>query len=397
MSRVSVRDRSRTSTSKTRFIVVGGAITGLALTACAPALNLATVPWTESQAVISASMFGEKQLTFDETPTVSGDNGRIDSVTGTSAKGGVRVGGKLDEGGTAWVIDTSDLEFGTKYKVSAKAVDLRGKETVTTGNFKTFVPEKQLTVDSNVWDGSTYGVGMPIVLNFSEAVLNRADVEQRLEVSTNKELPVEGRWSWDSDTQVTYRPKEYWPAKTKVKLNASLKGVNAGGGAYAMENTERNFTIGSKQVMLIDDNSKQLTFRRNGKVLQRMPVSMGKPGHTTRSGIKVIMSKERNVIFTADVAESDPEYYRIPIAIAMRVTWSGEYIHSAPWSVGSQGYSNVSHGCTNVSTGNAEWLIQNSNIGDIAEYRNTGRGIEPGNGITVWNESWKDWKAGSAL
>ena len=140
-----------------------------------------------------------------------------------------------------------------------------------------------------------------------------------------------------------------------------------------------------------------MTFKRNGKLIKTMPVSTGKPGDETRSGIKVIMTKERNVIFTADVAESDPEYYRIPIETAMRITWSGEYLHSAPWSVGDQGYRNVSHGCVNLSPADSEWLMQNVRIGDIVEVINSGREQDLGNGITVWNESWKDWKAGSAL
>lgn len=303
----------------------------------------------------------------------------------------------MQDGGQVWTLDTSDLEFGTKYKVTANAVDLRGKETSTTGTFKTFVPEKELTLTSNVWDGSTYGVGMPIVLSFNEPIQNRAEIERRLEVSTDHKKAVPGSWSWDSDTSVSYRPKKYWPANTKVKLNAALKGVNAGDGVYAMENTERKFGIGSRNIMLVDSAAHKMTFKQNGKLLRTMPVSTGKSGHLTRSGIKVIMSKERNTVFTASVAESDPEYYKLNIAVAMRVTWSGEYIHSAPWSVGSQGYSNVSHGCTNVSPSNAEWIIQNVNIGDIAEYVNTGRELDAGNGITVWNESWKDWTAGSAI
>ena len=40
----------------------------------------------------------------------------------------------------------------------------------------------------------------------------------------------------------------------------------------------------------------------------------------------------------------------------MRVTYSGEFIHAAPWSVGSQGVANVSHGCTGLSTADAAWL-----------------------------------------
>ena len=378
-------------------LVAGLAVLGLGLTACGPSLNLVTVPWAESQAAITSALFGDKDVSFDGTPEISVESGRIDSVTVKAAKGGEVVGGSMQKGGSAWKIDTDDLDFGTKYKVTATAVDLRGKETTVNSSFKTFLPEKEVTITTNVWDGSTVGIGMPITVSFSEPVLNKAEMEQKLHVSTDSKKKVVGRWSWDSDTLVTYRPKKYWPGHTKVSLDAEIKGVDAGDGAYAMENVTRDFSIGTANTMYIDDRTKLMTFRQDGKVVNSIPVSMGKPGLATRSGIKVLLSKERNVVFTADVAESDPEYYRSDIAVAMRVTWSGEYIHSAPWSVGYQGNTNVSHGCINVSPGNAEWMIQNTNIGDIVEVVNTGRPQDLGNGITVWNESWADWKADSAL
>jgi lipoprotein-anchoring transpeptidase ErfK/SrfK len=396
---VSNSHRTTRSTAKHRRLVGVSlaAICALGLSACGPSLNLVTAPWSESQAVISSSVFGDGEITFDEDPTISVDGGRINSVVVKAAKSGDRVGGALADDGSAWKLDTFDMEFGTKYQVTSSAVDLRGKETISRESFTTFTPEKRIEVTTNVWDGSTYGVGMPITVSFSEAVSNRAEIERRLNVTTNAKNNVAGRWSWDSDTFVSYRPKTYWPANTKVSLEADIKGVHAGGGAYAMENTTRDFTIGSANIMTVNTATHYMSFVRNGKITRTMPVSTGKPGYETRSGIKVLMSKERNIIFTADVAESDPEYYKIPISIAMRLTWSGEYIHSAPWSVGSQGNSNVSHGCVNVSTGNAEWLMQNANVGDIVEVVNSGRVQDLGNGITVWNESWSDWKADSAI
>lgn len=374
-----------------------------AISACAPALNLATAPGDESQAIISSKAFGKKKLKLTQTPEVAVTDGRIDSVLVTAAKEGTPVGGSLAADGRTWQIHTSDLEFDTRYKVTATAVDLRGTPTTTTGSFRTFKPERALTITTNVDHGSTYGVGMPITVTFNEPITNRADIESRLQVSTQTKgtnsspIDVLGSWSWDSDTTVTYRPKKYWPGHTKVTLNAQLKGAHAGGEAYGLEDATRKFTIGSANIMLVDAEAHDMKFKRDGKLIKRMPVSTGKPGYETRSGIKVIMSKERNTRFTADVPDTDPEYYDLDIAVALRVTWSGEYLHSAPWSVGSQGYANVSHGCVNLSPSDAEWVIQNSNIGDIVEVINTNREQDLGNGITVWNESWKDWTAGSAL
>ena len=48
----------------------------------------------------------------------------------------------------------------------------------------------------------------------------------------------------------------------------------------------------------------------------------------------------------------------------MRITWSGVYLHAAPWSVGSQGSTNVSHGCINMSPEDAATYYDMSIPGD---------------------------------
>src|SRR5258706_13700575 len=103
------------------------------------------------------------------------------------------------------------------------------------------------------------------------------------------------------------------------------------------------------------------------------------------------MSHDRNTIF--DV----PGEYRVPIEYAERITWDGQYIHAAPWSVGDQGVDNVSHGCVNVSTENAAWIFDVSHIGDPVTVTGTEAHIAPGDGWTVWDLNWTDYIKGSAL
>ena len=79
------------------------------------------------------------------------------------------------------------------------------------------------------------------------------------------------------------------------------------------------------------------------------------------------------------------------------LTNSGEFLHAAPWSVGSQGRANVSHGCTGMSTADAEWLYDQSERGDVVKYVNSPRPLEDRNGWTDWNVPWETWTSGSAL
>ena len=400
MSEKSTAQHTRSRRIRVGAVSAGVGALALGVGACGPSLTMVSAPWGESQAVIQSTLFGDKDVTFDKAPLITVENGRITDVAVTSSDG-KKVAGEAVDGGTAWKIDTSELDFGTKYTVTANAVDLRGKETTASDSFKTFVPENELTATTNLTDGETYGVGMPIIVTFSQAIQDRAAIEEKLGVTVDG-APVEGSWHWDSDTQVTYRPKEYWPANSKVQLDAEIKGVNAGNQTYSLTNKEEDFKTGAEVVLVQDSASHQMVVKKNGKTIRTIPTSSGKPGYDTRSGTKVIMSKEPYVVMDAaslGVSEDDPDYYRLEVYNAMRITWSGEYIHSAPWSLGSQGYANVSHGCINVSPDNASWLMNTLNVGDVIVVKNTGDAHDGNdqNGWTQWNVPYKQWEKGSAL
>jgi lipoprotein-anchoring transpeptidase ErfK/SrfK len=385
--------------SKAPRYLAGGLVVGLGAAGLATA-GFVTYQATMAPAVVSSALFGSENVTFDRHPEIRVDNGTIKSVYVKPVGGGDQVDGSALAQGSAYRLDTADLNFATKYRVTTTATNARGQETVQKNSFSTFAPERTIYSSVNVQDGATYGAGMPITVTFSEPVINKAKIEKRLKVSTNADEKIVGSWSWENDTTVSYRPKEYWPANTKVTVNGEIRGIRAGDGTTPDYDIQRAFRIGSQNVMVVDSVTHQMTFEKNGQVVQQMPVSMGKPGHETRSGTKVIMSKERDIEFdaaTLGVPEDDPDYYKLDVAFALRITSSGEFIHSSPWSAGSQGYYNVSHGCTNVSTDNAAWLYENAQVGDIVKIKNTGRETESGNGITAWDESWAEWKSGSAL
>jgi len=81
----------------------------------------------------------------------------------------------------------------------------------------------------------------------------------------------------------------------------------------------------------------------------------------------------------------------------MRITNSGEFLHSAPWNAGYFGRTNASHGCTGMSTANAAWLMNHTLIGDPVVFTGSSRYMDISNGWGDWNESYKSYKKGSAL
>lgn len=171
-----------------------------------------------------------------------------------------------------------------------------------------------------------------------------------------------------------------------------MKGMNFGNGIYGNENVKQEFKIGSAFVMNVNAKTHHMKVYKNGKLIRTIPITTGKPGYETRSGVKVIMSKEETTVMTAPGrSPGDPEYYRLNVDKAMRVTWSGEYIHAAPWSTGSQGNDNVSHGCIGMSDANAAWLYSQAKVGDIVTVTGTPAQQNLGNGWTDWNIPWKTW------
>lgn len=377
------------------LIGVGSAV--LVVSACTPAASVefqTVVPSEQSRATIAAQPSGQKKVDPGQRITVTATDGQLADVTVMGPKGPLK--GEFSADGTVWTAKRSNLGFGATYTVEATAIDPRGVPTTTTDAFRTLEPKALFTAAVSPREGATVGVGMPISLTFDREIKNRAEVERALTVYTP--TPIEGAWSWSSPTTVQFRPKEYWPANIDVTVDLDLKGVEAAKRVYGARNTSTTFSIGSRMITQVDAQTHTATVFRDGERVRTMPITTGKEGFETRSGVKVIVSKERSRVMdaaTGGTEESDPEYYRIEVEYAMRVTYSGEFLHAAPWSVGSQGSANVSHGCVGMSTANAQWLYDMSRVGDVVEVTGTSNPQNLGNGITVWNEGWKQWLADS--
>ncbi|MGN6242562.1 MAG: Ig-like domain-containing protein [Motilibacteraceae bacterium] len=318
----------------------------------------------------------------------------VEVVTAGSTK--TALAGSLSADKTRWQA-TEPLLPATTYVVTARAVGKTGSQTQTS-SFRTLTATGKLTTSITPLSGRTYGVGMPIVITFDAPVKDKAAVQRRLTVTSSK--PVQGSWHWDSDTVVEYRPETYWPAYSSVQVGVKLKGVDGGGGAWGVSDRTVSFQIGSATVSKVDVKKLTMTVWRDGKVLKVIPVTTGKDGFLTRNGTKVISEKHRTIQMdaaTLNIPKDSKDYYNLKVEYALRVTWSGEFVHAAPWSVGQQGSARVSHGCVGMSMVDGAWFFDQSKVGDVVEVSGSPRQLEPGNGWTLWNVPWARWQAGSAL
>ncbi|GAA5045177.1 lipoprotein-anchoring transpeptidase ErfK/SrfK [Thermocatellispora tengchongensis] len=337
---------------------------------------------------------GTEKVAPDTPVAVKVTGGRLDSVTVADAKGR-QVKGTLAEDGTwrpRWTLRPS-----TTYTVRAAATGTDGEQVTGTATFTTLKPRRKLESGMAPLDGETVGVGMPVQLLLSQPVRSRryrAAIERALEVRMSK--PVEGAWSWVSDKEVQFRPREYWPTGQKVTVVAHLAGVRAGADLWGAKDRTLRFTVGPRHITKISAKTHRAVVTSNGKVVRTIPVSLGKPGDDSYSGIMIAQEKVADMIMDS-ATTGNPGEYRIPTKWNVRMTYSGTFFHAAPWSTDAQGNSNVSHGCVNASPENARWFYEFTNRGDIIEVTGTSRKLRFGNGPTPWAKSWSEWLAGSAL
>jgi lipoprotein-anchoring transpeptidase ErfK/SrfK len=322
--------------------------------------------------------------------------GTVSDVT-VKDSGGKKVTGGPRADGSAWVPRTP-LKYGKTYTATVTASGADGQTVTKTTTFTTMTePRRRTGTGLYLFDGRTYGVAMPVVVEFHPGIpkKDRAGVQKRLFVTSSPAQP--GTWSWvPNGSQAYYRPPTYWKPGTKLTVRVAVGGHPTSGGRYGDTDRSATATIGRAFEMKVDNRTKKLIVYRDGKVIRTMPVSLGKKSTPSSSGTMVVMEKKEATVFDT-YAELGNDGYRTPIAFAQRITWSGQYIHSAPWSTDAQGHRNVSHGCVNVSPSNATWLFAQTKVGDPITVRGTERKLEVGDGWTAWNLSWADFVKGSAL
>ncbi len=242
-------------------------------------------------------------------------------------------------------------------------------------------------------DGQTYGIGMPLVMRFTRAVTDATAFEHAVQVTIDGH-PASGAWFWERSgangfaVEAHYRPRTFWPAHSHIQLDAPINGLSAGKGLVYDDSLTLSIDIGAAHISTVDasNSDPHMTVTSDGHVVRPLPVSLGKAATPTYRGTKVVMEFDRvEQMGTASVPWS------------VRLTNSGEFVHAAPWN-GQIGQANLSHGCTNLSTADAQWFYQFSQLGDVVQYPNApGPTMTSWDGLGDWNVPWSTWQAGGLL
>ncbi|MER7464302.1 Ig-like domain-containing protein [Streptomyces sp. NPDC097981] len=381
-------------------MLAGTALMAAALTACGGGSGGSgdgkAEPKKKSDMAITVNLTGD-QAKPGEPVKVSLAEGKLSLVKVSDGKGG-ELPGKIADDGRTWASERN-ASPGTDYKVEAQNTDSQS----ASAQFKTAAADKVNKVTINPGKGSTVGVAQPVSIVFDNPVKNKADVEKHLKVTTSNNT--EGSWGWFKDytgnDRVDWRPKDYWKSGTDVKVEMNLNGVDSGqGGGMFVKDYSTDFKIGKDRRLQVDLDAKKMTVTEDGQAVKTIPVSAGTPGgkKASWSGKMVLMTKEGTIRMDSQTVGLGDSYDKM-VDYSMRLTWSGMYIHAAPWNEANFGRANASSGCVGMSDANAKALFAMAQVGDVVEVTGDGsKGkADIGNGYGEWNLSWDEWKAKSAL
>jgi lipoprotein-anchoring transpeptidase ErfK/SrfK len=259
------------------------------------------------------------------------------------------------------------------------------------------VPTKKVHVSLLENDGATYGVGMPIIAWFNRAPTNAKAFAAATIVTVNGSK-VSGGWYFESTAhsgsalEAHYRPATYWPAHAKIEMNLPVQGLSAGPGLSFDNSLTLSISTGAANILTVDAHALKMTVKTDNKLYGTYAVSLGANNTPTARGTKVIMEKG------ADISMRGPNYYDPHVQWTQRLTYGGEYLHSAPWNIANLGVRSTSNGCTNLSPAVAKKLFGFLKIGDVVNYPNAnGPAMQLGQGYGDWNVPWASWLTGGAL
>jgi lipoprotein-anchoring transpeptidase ErfK/SrfK len=391
------------------------------LSTAAPSSGATTAPRTTAPSTIAGSnvritvspAFGAKNVPPNNPVKVTVFAASIASLNLTSDDGR-DIGGVISSDRGTWS-SSERLDYNTTYTFAGIARSKDGKNTKISGHFSTVKPKATERASIQIPNGGTVGVAAPIIITFSGVVKNRAAAEAALKVTTSAGSALQGNWAWLQDeqiqangpvqSQVHWRPTKspanpttpYWPAFTKVHVEANLKGVDYGNGQWGREDFTSDFNIGRSQIVIADASTHRLIVTVDDKVIKNYAVSYGKesvPGRGTLNGIHIVMDKKPTVF----MCNPQFDYCNAEEKWAVRINNNGEFIHENLKAKAAFGIANVSHGCINMGVPDAKEFYDSSLYGDPVVVTNTGGPqMSERNSIYDWIYAPDEWKALSAL
>ena len=327
-------------------------------------------------------------------PVITVQEGTVKSAELMPDAGGEPVPGEISADKTAWTA-AAPLAFNTPYKLTYTLADANGETSTETRRFTTVTPANEANAVMYPASATTVGIGQPIELRFSEPVLNKAEVEASIKITSSSGQV--GAFYWISDTQVRYRAEEFWAPQSTITVDMQLFGVDFGNGMIGNFNETATFTTHNTRLAVVDNADKMMRVYIDGVLTRTFPVTLGTEDWPSTIGYHVIMDQHQTIPFKAESLGLKPgdEHYYEPVTAknASRISNGGAFIHEAlPSAQPVLGVANVSHGCIGMSPEGAKYIYDNFDAGDVVQVLNTGYGpMYVWDGFGDWNVPWAEW------
>ncbi|PHQ49132.1 hypothetical protein BLA24_23955 [Streptomyces cinnamoneus] len=350
---------------------------------------------------------GARNVSAAERFEVRAPRGRLERVRVSAFRDGIQltVPGRISADRHRWLpADRGHLRLGARYAVDVVAVDSSGRRTARHSGFTTYVPQHRFIGYFTPEPQSVVGTGMIVSFGFSRPITDRAAVERAIRVTAQP--PTEVAAHWFGPARLDFRPRTYWKPGTVVTLDLKLRDVRGAEGVYGLQQKTVRFVVGRRQFSTVDAATHTMRVVRDGKAPVTLPVTAGGPGNETYNGKMVISEKFDMTRMNGDTVGFGGEYDISDVPHAMRLTATGTFLHGNYWAPADAfGATNTSHGCIGLRdtqggslSSPAGWFFSGSLVGDVVEVVHSGdRQVAPDNGLSGWNMSWRDWRAGSAL
>ena len=374
--------------------------------------SVSTVPGSNVR-ITAKPAFGSKNVPPNSPVTITVFAAKIAQITMTGDDG-TQITGAVAADKGSWITNER-MNYNTTYTVAGTAQGTDGRQAKISGRISTVKPAATERASIQIPNGGIVGVGAPIIITFSGVVKNRADTEKALKVTTSAGPALQGNWAWLQDeqiqadgpvqSQVHWRPTAspvdgttpYWPANTKVHVEADLKGVDYGGGQWGREDFTSDFNVGRSQIVIADASTFHLIVTVNDQITKNYAVSYGKesiPGRATLTGIHLVTDKRP----TFAMCNPQFDYCNALEFWVVRINNNGEFIHQNLKAAAAFGIANVSHGCINMGAADAKSYYDSAIYGDPVVVSNTGGpAMSEKDALYDWIYTPDEWKALSAL
>jgi lipoprotein-anchoring transpeptidase ErfK/SrfK len=329
---------------------------------------------------------------------VAVEHGVITSVSAATASGQSLPGAQ--QGPTTWVSSSTLVPLQT-YHLQIGLTDAKGTTSVVQRSVSAGAAAHVLQATISP-DGGVYGIGQPVIVQFSRPVdgaAARVAVLNRLTVATSP--AVEGAWRWYNSTEVHYRGRQYWPSGASVAVSAALSGLRVPGTDVwgAPKAIHTSYHIDRALIATVDVTAHLMTVTRDGATVRVVKVSTGRDKYPTKGGVHLVLDRQKVQTYdsaTVGIPRNSPDGYFEKLPWSMRISNGGAFVHANPATVGVQGRTNVSHGCVNTSVADAKWFYDNTHLGDIVNIIHAAiPPVQSDAGMYDWNYTWEQWKLGN--